>query len=90
MKTVLITGASRGIGAAIAKKLNKSYNLILTYKENKDKALNLLEDLRYQYNKAYSVSLIIQRYIEKEYEYRVSEEEITYLTIHIQRVIHST
>ena len=51
---------------------------------------NLLEDLRYQYNKAYSVSLIIQRYIEKEYEYRVSEEEITYLTIHIQRVIHST
>lgn len=46
MKTVLITGASRGIGAAIAKKLNKSYNLVLTYKENKDIALNLLKDLR--------------------------------------------
>lgn len=46
MKTVLITGASRGIGEAIAKKLNKSYNLVLTYNKNKDKALNLLEKLR--------------------------------------------
>lgn len=46
MKTVLITGSSRGIGEAIAKKLNKSYNLVLTYNKNKDKALNLLGDLR--------------------------------------------
>lgn len=46
MKTVLITGSSRGIGEAIAKKLNKSYNLVLTYYKNKDKALNLLEELR--------------------------------------------
>lgn len=46
MKTVLITGSSRGIGEAIAKKLNKSYNLVLTYNKNKDKALNLLDDLR--------------------------------------------
>lgn len=46
MKTVLITGSSRGIGEAIAKKLNKSYNLVLTYNKNKDKALNLLEELR--------------------------------------------
>ncbi len=46
MKTVLITGSSRGIGEAIAKKLNKTYNLVLTYNKNKDKALNLLGDLR--------------------------------------------
>ncbi len=46
MKTVLITGSSRGIGEAIAKKLNKSYNLVLTYNKNKDKSLNLLEELR--------------------------------------------
>ena len=46
MKTVLITGSSRGIGEKIKKKLNKSYNLVLTYNKNKDKALNLLGDLR--------------------------------------------
>lgn len=46
MKSVLITGASQGIGRAIAKKLNNKYKLILTYKESEKEALDLLCDLR--------------------------------------------
>ena len=43
MKTVLITGSSRGIGAAIARKLNDEYKIIINYNKSKDKAFALME-----------------------------------------------
>ena len=46
MKTVLITGSSRGIGAAIAQRLNNEYKIIINYNNSKDKAFKLLENLR--------------------------------------------
>ncbi|MDY3006419.1 3-oxoacyl-ACP reductase FabG [Anaerococcus sp. AGMB00486] len=46
MKTVIITGSSRGIGEAIARKLNKSYKLVLTYNKSEEKAIKLMEELR--------------------------------------------
>jgi 3-oxoacyl-[acyl-carrier protein] reductase len=46
MKTVLITGSSRGIGAAIARKLNKNYNIVINYNKSKKEAMELLEELR--------------------------------------------
>ena len=46
MKTAVVTGASRGIGAAIAVAMAKSgYNVILGYKENKEKCENLAKVL---------------------------------------------
>ncbi len=46
-KTVLITGSSRGIGKAIALKLAESdYNIVINYKERKDKADELVELIR--------------------------------------------
>lgn len=52
-KTALITGASRGIGAACAKLFAKEgYDLILTCLHSKDKLLSLKEDLE----RTYSVS----------------------------------
>ena len=49
-KTVLITGASRGLGAAIARVFAKNnHNIILNYNNSETKALNLTEELK-QYN----------------------------------------
>ena len=46
MKTAVVTGASRGIGAACAVAMAKSgYNVILGYKEQKQKAENLAKVL---------------------------------------------
>lgn len=46
MNTILITGASRGIGAAIARYYaNKKYNIIITYNTNKTDSDNLVKEL---------------------------------------------
>ena len=43
-KTAIITGASGGIGTAIARKLNLlDYNLVLNYRKNKDSVENLIK-----------------------------------------------
>ena len=54
----LITGASRGIGAAIAKKLaSLNYNIILNYVESFDKASILKEELE----KTYPIQVLLAK-----------------------------
>ena len=49
-KTVLITGASRGLGASIAKTFaQNNHNIILNYNNSEEEALKLTEELK-QYN----------------------------------------
>ena len=52
-KTVLVTGSSRGIGRAIALYLAKeNYNIIVHYNQNKNKALEVLEEIKPNNNQA--------------------------------------
>ena len=51
MKTVLITGASRGLGASIARIFAKNqYNVIINYKESTQLAENLKSELESNFN----------------------------------------
>ncbi|MDU6791232.1 MAG: 3-oxoacyl-ACP reductase FabG [Anaerococcus sp.] len=81
MKTVLITGASRGIGAAIAKKLNNSYNLVLTYKENKNKALNLLNELRLTNPNVIAVKCDVKNEKDVNNLFEISEKNFSHVDI---------
>ena len=46
-KTVIITGASRGIGRAIATELaDAGYNVVINYNQSKNEAIKLLTDIR--------------------------------------------
>lgn len=51
MKTVFISGASRGLGAIIAKTFaGNNYNIIINYNKSEHKAINLKKDLESKYN----------------------------------------
>lgn len=45
MKTVLVTGGSRGIGEAISKKLGESYNVAVGYSTSKDEAVEIVASI---------------------------------------------
>ncbi len=48
---------------------------------------DLLNVIMTKYPEAYKCSLKIKKFIEKQYRYELTEEEILYLTIHIERVV---
>lgn len=58
-----------------------------TYEDNED---DLLEMIKERYRNAYKCVLKIAEFLEKTYSYTVSNEEIAYLTIHVQRVVYKT
>lgn len=62
---------------------------ILMKEKNQKGDSSLLNTIKSKYEKAYSVSMNIKKFVEQHYLYTVSEEEILYLSIHIQRVLDS-
>lgn len=73
-KTVLITGASRGLGAAIVKKFAKlKYNVVINYNNSYDEALKLKKLIENEYNCS---SIIIKADVSNELEVKNMVEEI--------------
>ena len=68
MKTVLITGSSRGIGAATARRLAENYKIVINYKNSKDEALDLLDEIR----KINPLAIAVKADVSKE-------DEVSYL-----------
>ncbi len=64
-----------------------SKRLIDGKEADESKSNHLLELVKVQYESAYNCALEIKKFIEHNYEYKVSDEEILYLVLHINRVI---
>ena len=60
---------------------------ILNNNQHKNESNELLNIISKSYEKSYKCALIIKDYITNSYEYSVSDDELVYLTMHIQRVV---
>ena len=66
LKTAIITGSSRGIGAATAEQFaKKNYNVVINYVNSKEAAENLSNELETKYNVK---TLVVKCDVSKEEE----------------------
>ncbi len=59
MKTVFVTGASRGIGKSIALELGKDYQVVVGFSNSQDKADEVVEEIKKLGGKSFAVQLNI-------------------------------
>ena len=81
MKTVLITGSSRGIGAAIARRLNDEYKIIINYNKSKDKAFALMEELRETNPNVIAIKADVSNEDEVENMFTIAEQNFGHVDI---------
>ena len=60
MKTVFVTGASRGIGKSIALELGKDYQVVVGFSNSQDKAEEVVEEIKKLGGESFSVQLNIE------------------------------
>lgn len=81
MRTVLITGSSRGIGAAIARRLNDEYKIVINYKNSKDEAFKLLDELRKTNPNVIAIKADVSKEEEVEMMFSVAEKNFGHVDI---------
>lgn len=81
MKTVLVTGSSRGIGAAICRKLNKNYKIIINYNKSEKAALKLLDELRKENPFVIAVKADVSKEDEVERIFEIGESNFGHIDI---------
>ena len=81
MKTVLITGSSRGIGAAIARRLNDEYKIIINYNKSKDNAFALMQELRETNPNVIAIKANVSDESEVENMFTIAEQNFGHVDI---------
>ncbi len=81
MRTVLITGSSRGIGAAIARRLNNEYKIIINYNKSKDHAISLMNELRETNSNVIAVKADVSNEAEVENMFAIAEQNFGHVDI---------
>ena len=86
-QSAVVTGASRGIGRAIAKELaRKGANVIINYARSEDEAASLAEEIRAETGKS---SLLVQFDVSKEEEVESGFEKIFASTGNVEILVNN-
>ena len=56
-----------------------------TYGDSED--TELLEHIKKKYSQSYRCAQLVRQYLQESYQYKLEEEELMYLTIHIEKVV---
>ena len=81
MKTVFVTGASRGIGKSIALELGKNYQVAVGFSNSQDKADEVVEEIKKLGGESLSVQLNIEDRNSVDKAFNLIEEEYKHVDI---------